>query len=442
MAGPSERGRELFEQRAWDEAFAGLTRAGDDAGPREVADLERLAVSAHLSGRPDEALAAWERAHRALVIAGDLPRAARSAFWLAFALVNRGELARGGGWVLRARRMLDGAGLDCVEQGYLAYCAALRSVMDGELDSAVAGFADAARLGERFGSPELTALAQVGLGRCLIRTGDAERGLFLLDEAMARVTADEIGPTAVGDLYCTAIEGCQEMFDVQRAREWTAALHRWCASQPELVLYRGQCLVHRAELMLLGGLWSEALREVERACDRLSRPRSQPALGSAFYVRADLHRLQGRLTEADAAYRQASAYGHEPQPGLALLWLAQGRAADAESAIRRGLEEAGPEPVPRARLLGPYVEVALALGDTPAARIAADELSTIASSWSSPYVDAVAAYATGAVLLAEGEPGPGAAVDPAGAHGLGGARCAARSGPGQETGRTGVPGAR
>ena len=109
----------------------GLARAGDDARLPAAGDLDRLAIAAHLSGRSDEALRAWERAHQAWLDAEDLPRAARSAFWLAFALVNRGELARGGGWVLRARRILDGAGLDCVEQGYLAYCAALRSAMDG-----------------------------------------------------------------------------------------------------------------------------------------------------------------------------------------------------------------------------------------------------------------------------------------------------------------------
>ena len=149
--------------------------------------------------------------------------------------------------------------------------------------------------------------------------------MALLDEAMVAITAHEVSPAAVGDLYCTVIEGCQEVFDVRRAQEWTAALSRWCDSQPELVLYRGQCLVHRAELMLFGGAWVDAVAEVQRACDRLARPTSQPALGAAHYVRAELHRLRGEFAEAEVAYRKANQWGRQPQPGLAQLRLAQGR---------------------------------------------------------------------------------------------------------------------
>ena len=168
------------------------------------------------------------------------------------------------------------ASVDCVEQGYVRYCAALRSAFEGDVEAAHAGFAEAAKIGDRFGDPELVALARVGQGRCLIYRGEIAEGMALLDEAMVAVTAQEVSPAAVGDLYCTVIEGCQEVFDVRRAQEWTAALSRWCDSQPELVLYRGQCLVHRAELMLLGGAWADAVAEVQRACDRLARPTSQP----------------------------------------------------------------------------------------------------------------------------------------------------------------------
>ena len=183
-------------------------------------------------------------------------------------------------------------------------------------------------------------MARVGQGRCLIYCGEIAEGMALLDEAMVAVTAQEVSPVAVGDLYCTVIEGCQEVFDVRRAQEWTAALSRWCDSQPELVLYRGQCLVHRAELMLLGGAWSDAVVEVQRACDRLAQPTSQRALGAAFYVRAELHRLRGEFAEAEQAYRQAHRYGRQPQPGLAQLRLAQGHVDEACGTIRRSLDEA------------------------------------------------------------------------------------------------------
>lgn len=283
MSGQVGRGREAFEQRAWAEAFSQLL-AADEVSRLGVEDLERLAICAYLVGRADDSAAAWERAHRACSREGDVSRAARCAFWLAFVLLNRGELARGGGWVHRAQRLLDRAGVECVEVGYLRYVDSLRLVLEGDTEGAAAGFAIAARVGDRFGSMELGALAGVGQGRCLIRCGDTAAGMALLDEAMSAMTTAEVSPTAMGDLYCTVIEGCQEVFDVGRAREWTRALTRWCDSQPELVLYHGQCLVHRAELMMLGGLWSEAVAEARRACDALSRPRSHPALGSAHYA--------------------------------------------------------------------------------------------------------------------------------------------------------------
>ncbi|HEX2704965.1 MAG TPA: LuxR C-terminal-related transcriptional regulator [Candidatus Lustribacter sp.] len=379
--------------------------AADGESRLELQDLERLAISAHLVGRTDDGVGAWERAHRACVQEGDATRAARCAFWLAFVLLNRGEFARGGGWVHRGQRLLDQAEIDCVEHGYLRYGASLRLVLEGDPGAAAVGFAEAAQIGDRFRSMELVALARVGHGRCLIRSGDTAGGMALLDEAMAAITTAEVSATAIGDLYCTVIEGCQEVFDVRRAQEWTEALNRWCETQPDLVLYHGQCLVHRAELMLLAGLWPAALAEAHRACARLSRPRSQPALGAAHYVRAELHRLRGELAEAENGYGQASALGREPQPGLAQLRLAQGRTGEAVTALRRAIEAAADDPATRAKLWGPMVETELAAGDVASARAASDELSSLASACDTPYLNAVSALALGSVLLAEGDIG-------------------------------------
>ena len=365
-------------------------------------DLERLAAAAYLVGRVDESVDAWVRAHHAYVDAGEVVRAARCGFWLAFILLNKGELARGGGWVHRAQRLLDDGQRDCVEQGYLRYCASLRAAFEGDVEAARSGFAEAAEIGDRFGDAELVALCRVGEGRCLLYGGAIGAGMALLDEAMAAITAQEVSPAVVGDLYCTVIEGCQEVFDVRRAQEWTAALSRWCDAHPELVLYRGQCLVHRAELMVLGGAWRDAVAEVQRACDRLARPTSQRALGAAYYVRAELHRLRGHFGEAEAAYRKANHCGRQPQPGLAQLRLAQGRAAEAHGALRGALDEAE-DAVPRCRLLAPYVEVLLAGGDLAAARGAADQLAGIAAEWNTPFLSALSSHATGSVLLAEGD---------------------------------------
>ncbi|MHA6784598.1 LuxR C-terminal-related transcriptional regulator [Pseudonocardia saturnea] len=397
-----DRGRAAFDRRAWGLAYDTLSAAARDE-PLEVADLERLATAAYLVGRSAESSAAWARAHQECAEAGAVARAVRCAFWLAFALLNGGELARGGGWVARAQRLLDERGTDCVEHGYLRYAAALRAVLSGEIDTAHTAFGAACRIGSQFDDPELVTLARIGQGRCLIYLGEVEDGVALLDEAMVAVGAREVSPIAAGDAYCTVIDGCHELFDVRRAQEWTDALQRWCDEQPELVLYRGECLVHRAEIMALRGAWPAAQEEVRRAVERLAEPPGSRILGAAAYLGAELHRLRGRVAEAEQAYRDASRLGREPQPGLALLRLAQGRVPAADAAVRRALQEAE-DPITRARILGPYVEIVVAAGDVAAGRTAADELAKVAAALNQPFLRALTAHMTGVVLLAEDDP--------------------------------------
>lgn len=395
-----EGGRAAFARRAWGDAYARLSTADREA-PLGLEDLERLAVAAYLLGHDDGSTDAWVRAHQVCLHTGDTLRAARCAFWLAFSLLNGGEFARAGGWLARARRLLDEGQLDCVEQGYLLVPAAIQSFGAGDLTTALATFDQAAAIADRFREPDLLSLSLLGKGRALIALGEIPRGVTLLDEAMVAVTADEVSPIVVGSIYCAVIGACQEMFDLRRAQEWTAALSHWCAAQPDLVPYRGECLVYRAEIMQLHGAWSDAVEEAQRACDWLSQSPS-PATGLAFYQRAELHRLRGEHTRAEQAYRQASQFGHTPQPGLALLRLARGQLDAAAAAIRRTAEEAQ-DRLTRARVLAAYAEIMLAVGDVSAARAAAEEMTASAADLDAPLLRAVAAHATGAVFLAEGD---------------------------------------
>jgi len=389
------QGREACRRCAWGDAYRSLSLS-DQAAPLGTEDLSLLATAAYLTGREDHFCRLLDRAHRSHLDCGDRPQAARCAIWSGMSFLMRGEVGQANAWFARADRIIGG--LDCAEQGWRLTPEAELALGDGRLDAAEAAAERAEEIGQRYADVDLVAIARHLLGRVRLRQGNLQAGLALLDETMLEAVGGVLSPIVTGLMYCSLIEACQGVFALSRAREWTAALSQWCDQQKEMVAFQGSCLVRRTEIMRLQGAWLEALAEISRACERTDRPPSS----AAFYHKAEMHRLRGEVEEAESAYRSASRSGREPQPGLALLRLSQGRTAAASAAIRRVVEAAA-DPLELARVLPAHVEIMLATGDIEQARSASGKLEEIAQEFETEVLEAMAAQARGAVALAEGD---------------------------------------
>jgi len=358
-----DRSREAYARRQWRVAYEQLSAAAGE-GELGLDDLERLATAAYLIANDGEAIATWKRLHQAHVERDNVERAVRFGFWLGLALLLRGEAGQSAGWIARSQRLLEDRPVDCVEHGYVLVVPALRAMGGGDARGACATFERVVALGSRHGDPDLLAVGLLGRGQALIQCDESDAGVASLDEALVGVTAGEVSPILAGILYCAAILTCQRVFDLRRAKEWTAALADWCTAQPELVPFRGECLVHRAEIMHMQGEWDQALREAEHACAQLVD--GLRIKGRALYVMGEIHRLRGDLERAEALYAEAGRHGYEPQPGVSRLRVAQGQIDAASATMRRVLTESGNLQGPRAGasrpgVLGPFVEIMLAV---------------------------------------------------------------------------------
>jgi DNA-binding CsgD family transcriptional regulator len=341
------------------------------------------------------------RAHQKWIADGDYPAAGRCGFGTGMNLMLMGEPARGAGWLARAHRIVEDLPEPCPFEGLLSVPAGLNSLYQGDGATAAEAFTRAADLGRERGDADSAALGTLGLGQAKILLGQLDDGLALLDEAMVAITVGEISPVPAGIIYCAVIETCHLAFDLHRAHEWTRALDRWCDAQQNLVFFSGQCQMHRAELYRLHGAWAEALDAAKSAQD-LAFQGDRMATYGGFYQEAEVHRLRGDFGAAEAAYLKAQETGFPPQPGLALLRLAQGRPDQARTLLRQALDGAGPDY--RRLMLAAAVEIELAAGDASAARSAMEELASLCASIDMPMLHALAEQSEAAVLFHDGDP--------------------------------------
>jgi DNA-binding CsgD family transcriptional regulator/tetratricopeptide (TPR) repeat protein len=403
MVGVDEliRARAEFERGEWASA---LDRwRGVDPGSLRGDDLTSAAEAAELLGRPRESLDLYRRAYEERMAAGDVEGAARCTFHLAMICATTGDTSASAAWVGRGDRLLGSLPDGSVEVGYLSFARMFGHLRAGRFEEAAACAAEATDRGRAHGDHALVAMGLGSQGRLAIYGGRVPPGLALLDESMLEVGSGAVAPVTLGHVYCTAIEGGQEVSDVDRVAEWTGLLQEWCESHPDLVVFTGQCSLHRSQILRARGAWPQALDELDAAIERYERSGAVDAVGQAAYERGDLHRLLGDLDAADRSFALSAERGVDPQPGLAELWLERGDATAAVAAVRRVLAESAGV-VARARILPGVTRVLAATGDAEGARRAAEELELVADGFGCDPLRAEAALSSGIAHHVAGDP--------------------------------------
>lgn len=395
-----DHARRYYAERAWSDAFDAFEQA-DRKAPLAPDDLEKMAWAAALTARDDTFIALMERLYRVDLDAGDAERAALAAFWCGFRLLSLGEAGRGSAWLGRSEQLVEGRLGESFVSGYLQIPKAFRRLIAGQPDQARVETETAIDIGERLRDENVVALGHYMRGRCLVQEERVQAALSALDQAMLSASSGSLAPIVTGLVYCGVIASCHKVYAFDRCREWTTALASWCDAQPQLTTFSGICRVHRAQIFELEGAWDAAVRETEHVSASPGEREDRDARAGAAYEQAEIHRLRGEFEEAEAAYREANRFGQEPQPGFALLRLAQGRHDEAVGGIRRAVK-ATAGALSRARYLPALVEILLSVGRLDDARDAADELTRTAGDLDIDVLRAMARHAEGAVLLAQG----------------------------------------
>ncbi len=393
-----DRAREAVARESWAEAYEAYRSL--DLSVLSPQDLESFADAAWWLSRFDDAFPRWEEASAAYAAAGEDANAAFVAVRLCFEHFGRDEPAAAMGWLMKAQRLLEDRP-EGYQLGFVLLAQAMVAQNTGDVDGGMALAVRATEIGKRFGHRDLIALGIHGQGLVLVSSGRVSEGMALLDEAMTSVVAGELSTHFTGVIYCNVLDVCLDLADVRRAGEWSDAAKRWCETLPPEAPFPGTCRVNRAAVASLRGAWPEAEAEAARAAEDWTF--NPEAAAKAFYETGEIRRRVGNLSGADEAFARAHELGLEPQPGLALLRLAQGKVDAALTSLRLAVA-ASPEGTPRrARLLAAQVEVALAGNDLDTAETASAELDAVAQAYATPAFDASAATARGALLLARGD---------------------------------------
>jgi class 3 adenylate cyclase len=393
--------RKAVGRHSWRGAYDAYSASDEhDLTPN---DLERFADAAWWTGRIDEAIGLRERSYTGFSAAGDKLGAARLALTLSWDHMNRGAFAVSRGWFSNAERLLQGLP-EAAEHGHLALSRGITALLaEGDVDRALPELERAHDIAAHAGDRDTQVLALVGRGRAFVQRGDVEAGLAILDEASTSAVSGELRPFATGLVYCVTISSCQNVGDFRRAAEWTEAASRWC-EQADMNGFPGACRIHRAEIMRLRGDWPQAEQTALAACEEL-QDFDRLITAGGYYEIGEIRRRHGDFAAAEEAYRTANELGRSPQPGLALLQLAEGRVETALAGINRALGELQ-EPLARVRALPALVEIAIAAADIATARSAAAELQQLVDAYKigdrrAPAFDATVHFALGQIELAE-----------------------------------------
>jgi len=400
---PLALAREAVSRKSWREAFEAYT--GIDESSLSAVDLERYAEAAWWSGKLNEAVRLRERAYVAYAGDGQKVAAAQVALTLVWDEANRGAFSVAQGWFATAERQLEGEEESAVH-GRIALTQASQAMFaEGNFPKAIASLERAYELAQRFGDRDTQMLALVAKGRAHMKMGEIDQGLALIDEGTAAAVSGELEPYSTTLVYCMTISACQDVGDVRRAAEWTEAANRWC-DRLDVTGFPGACRVHRAEIMRLRGDLEAAEKVAIAACEEI-QDFERYITATGYYEIGEIRRRLGDFAAAEEAYARANELGADPQPGLALLNLAEGRLDAAVAGVTRALAEME-EPLSRIRRLPAQVEIAVAARDLKTARSAVAELEQLVDSYKfgsrrAPAFDATVHVAAGRIANAEGD---------------------------------------